>query len=277
MYIALILIFVFGAIIGSFLNVVALRHNTGKSVINGRSECATCSQTLKAHELIPIFSFLIQKGKCRTCKSKISWQYPTIEILTGLFFTGASVAIYQIFYSSGFMFDRIPEFFIANILTWLLVSFLVIILIYDGIHMIIPNEYLVPSLIISFLLPTFLYSLAYGEIVFIPNLIDGIITALPFMILYFLGKGKWLGFGDVKLGLIAGFLLGYSRGLIAVLFSFWIGAIIGIIYLIFYSKKYKGQTAIPFAPSIIFAIFIVFMTSVSWQYINSFFQMFFIK
>src|ERR1035437_11136792 len=82
---SLLLSFVFGTIIGSFLNVVSLRYNTGMGV-NGRSKCFTCGKTLTWKELIALFSFAVQKGACKKCKSKISWQYPLVEFLAGVFF-----------------------------------------------------------------------------------------------------------------------------------------------------------------------------------------------
>src|SRR3989339_930062 len=86
LYPELFIVFCFGAIIGSFLNVVTLRLGTGESVVSGGSKCFSCGKKLKWIELVPIFSFLIQKGRCRECKSKISLQYPAVEILTGLVF-----------------------------------------------------------------------------------------------------------------------------------------------------------------------------------------------
>ena len=80
------LIFVFGTIIGSFLNVVILRYGTGKSFAKGSSQCFSCGKKLSWYELVPILSFLFQKGKCKGCGSKISWQYPLIETITGVLF-----------------------------------------------------------------------------------------------------------------------------------------------------------------------------------------------
>ena len=83
-----ILFFIFGTIVGSFLNVLILRYNTGISAARGRSFCFSCGKNLNWLELVPVLSFLFQKGKCRGCKSKISWQYPLVECLTGLLFVG---------------------------------------------------------------------------------------------------------------------------------------------------------------------------------------------
>src|SRR5687767_1490780 len=83
------LLFLFGSIIGSFLNVVSLRFKEGqflfaRKVIGGRSHCPHCGTMLRPHELIPIISFLIQRGRCRTCHAPISFQYPFVELVSGL-------------------------------------------------------------------------------------------------------------------------------------------------------------------------------------------------
>ena len=121
---AYVLIFIFGTIIGSFLNVVILRYNTGNSVLKGRSRCFACGKTLKWYELVPVFSFLAQKGRCRKCKAKISRQYILVEIITG----GLFALIFYIQHS------------IFNILyLWAMAGLLIIISVYDLRHLIIPN------------------------------------------------------------------------------------------------------------------------------------------
>src|SRR3989344_4234135 len=95
--------FVFGAIIGSFLNVIILRYNTGLSQKNsigfsGRSHCFSCGKNIKWYDLVPVLSFLFLKGRCRHCKSKISIQYPLVEFITGILF----LATFLKFFSSGF-------------------------------------------------------------------------------------------------------------------------------------------------------------------------------
>src|ERR1700722_1829653 len=122
-------LFVLGAIIGSFLNVVILRFGTGKSFASGRSKCFSCSHTLFWHDLIPMMSFLLLGGKCRYCGSKISRQYVFVEFITALLFTLAG-------YLAG-----VPMTLIGSILfslSLVIISFYVVIAFYDMRHKIIP-------------------------------------------------------------------------------------------------------------------------------------------
>ena len=129
-----ILIFIFGAAIGSFLNVVILRLNTGKSIISGRSKCFSCAKKLRWYELLPIVSFVFLRGKCSACKTKISWQYPVVEILTGLIFL--QIFNFQPASPAG-GFSIINYFNIVYF--WIVFSLLIIIAVYDYRHQIIPN------------------------------------------------------------------------------------------------------------------------------------------
>src|SRR3989344_5630266 len=96
--------FVFGAIVGSSLNVMILRHNTGISFARKRSFCDSCGKTLSPIELIPILSFFIQRGRCRTCGSRLSWQYPIVEFATGVFFAGIFLKNFAIIPSSPLLY-----------------------------------------------------------------------------------------------------------------------------------------------------------------------------
>ena len=121
--------FIFGAIIGSFLNVVILRLQTGKGV-SGRSFCMSCGRTLNPIDLVPIFSFLFLRGRCRVCKTKISWQYPIVEFLTGLVF----------FLTFLKLSPNFPEFIgLALAYYFILFSLLMVIAVYDIRHTIIPD------------------------------------------------------------------------------------------------------------------------------------------
>src|SRR3989344_5482997 len=127
------LAFSFGAIIGSFLNVVALRYNTGKG-IGGRSFCFSCGKNLHWYELVPILSFAVQKGRCRNCRSKISLQYPSVEIFTGLVFLA-------LFFKFNHLLLISPAFFTLLFLFFgIIMSILIVISVYDMRHKIIPDK-----------------------------------------------------------------------------------------------------------------------------------------
>lgn len=121
------LVFILGLLVGSFLNVVIYRYNTGMSVVSGRSRCLTCAHTLRWFELIPVVSFVIQAGRCRECHSRLSWQYPAVELLTGLIF----LRVFQVVGGNAHNLELA--------FWWLVFSILIVITIYDLRHKIIPD------------------------------------------------------------------------------------------------------------------------------------------
>ena len=129
-----IFVFLLGTIIGSFLNVVIYRFNTGKTIVKGRSICMTCNRELRWYELIPLFSFLIQKGKCRRCAIKISHQYPLVEFLTGIIFVLIAHRFLSILYVSLGLYLFFLIFFVF------IFSLLIVISVYDLRHKIIPDK-----------------------------------------------------------------------------------------------------------------------------------------
>jgi len=229
-------LFILGTVVGSFLNVVGLRW--GKRGVGGRSACPSCSKPLSWFELVPILSFLFQGGRCRKCKHKISWQYPLIELWTGLIF----VTVSYIF---------IPVFCIY-----------VVILIYDLHHKIIPDPLVYLAIMLSVVSRWWL----------VGSLLDwlaGPILFVFFALIWLLSQGRAMGFGDAKLGLSVGLLLGAAQGFSAIVLAFWIGAL-GALILMFVSKlglsapadfikSAKGLTMkseVPFAPAIILGAWI---------------------
>ncbi|MBX4198985.1 prepilin peptidase [Candidatus Parcubacteria bacterium] len=216
--------FVFGAIIGSFLNVVGLRYRSGLT-LGGRSACASCARTLKWYELVPIWSYFALRGRCSTCKVRISWLYPGMEILTGLIF--ATV---------------LPGY-------WPAFAIYVVIFIYDLRHKIIPDSLVYASIG---------YALVVRLLFFHSSLADwlaGPVLFALFALGWLLSRGRALGFGDAKLALSIGLLLGASMGLSAIVLSFWIGTAITLpvmFFSMFFSqKKLTMKSEIPFAPFII--------------------------
>src|SRR5574343_775602 len=121
----LIFIFILGTIIGSFLNVVIYRLNSGRKIVNDSSMCMSCGHKLKWYELIPVVSYFIQGCKCRKCRSKISAQYPIVEILTGLIFVAVSVKFLPFLMLSFWLYVLYVSLYL------ILFSLLVVMFVYD--------------------------------------------------------------------------------------------------------------------------------------------------
>jgi leader peptidase (prepilin peptidase)/N-methyltransferase len=226
--------FAFGAAVGSFLNVVVLRMAKKESFLKGRSYCPVCQKSLTAKELIPIFSFAVQKGRCRGCKSKISWQYPILELVTGLSFVFAFCAL-----------GLRPRLAFAFVLFAVLIELSAL----DVKTGEIPYHC---SIIIAALgLISFIVSLSLSQNVKLSEHIIGLfIISAPFAVLSFLGA---MGGGDVQLMAAAGFLLGWSV-VPSALIGFITGAAAGIII-----KLTKKTGVISFGPYLSIGIAISYL------------------
>ena len=252
-------IFLLGLIIGSFLNVVIYRYNTGSTgwwrVLGGRSQCLSCGKTLSWRELFPVVSFLVQRGKCRGCGSKISWQYPLGELATGLLFLG----VWQLNFS--------PVLVPFYLIIW---SLLVVITVYDLRHQIIPD-----GLVFGFIGVSLATLLLKASLILVAN---GILAALLlagfFWLLWFISRGKWLGLGDAKLALGVGLLLGLKPGISAIALAFWIGAATGLL-LILWSKLLSGKQSVTMKSELPFAPFIIIGTALIFFFQLNAFALFF--
>lgn len=247
--------FVFGLIIGSFLNVVIYRINTKKS-LGGRSSCMSCQYKLHWYELIPIFSFLFLKGRCKNCQTKISVQYLLVEFVTGLIFS--------------FLFLKFQNIFLTSLLTFgfvylyyaIMFSLLIIIAVYDLRHKIIPDILSFVFILLAFVGIFFFRTFSIWE------LLSGVFIALPFYLLWLISRGTWMGLGDAKLALGLGYFLGFPLIFSAVVLSFWIGAIVGL-FIIILSKIFKGygnygmKSEIPFAPYLVLGTLLAFFFNFS--------------
>lgn len=246
------LFFCFGIIIGSFLNVVIYRLNTKRS-LGGRSACMSCRTQLRFYELVPLVSFLLLRGRCKTCKTKISKQYPLVEAVTGVVFALLFLKFQAVFNVAPIVFVGTFAFYAFNFLT------LLVIAVYDIKHKIIPDGLALAVGIASFV-GLFLFN-RYGFNPHMPTVwefLAGPIVALPFALLFFMSRGAWMGFGDVKLSIGLGWLLGISRGFDGVVLACWIGAIIGV-SLMFGRTKYHLKSELPFAPFLVLGAFLVFV------------------
>jgi leader peptidase (prepilin peptidase)/N-methyltransferase len=258
-------IFLLGAIVGSFLNVVALRWGTKMSSVSGRSVCFHCNKTLKWFEVVPIMSFIFLRGKCRSCKTRLSARYLVVEILTGLVFVGAFIRQYDLWPIYGVMTNGLTYSILFFFYYVVIFSILIIIVLYDIRHKIIPDE-LVYTFISLSVAKLFLFIYLTGfpiSISNIFNLISPLALSLPFAALWYFSNGRWIGFGDVKLLFGIGALLGFVCGLSAVVLAFWLGTLwvfINWFYGVFFKHNNLGwHSELPMAPFLVLAVFLVFI------------------
>ena len=250
-------VFLFGLVIGSFLNCVIYRIENNQSFLKGRSYCPKCKHTLSWQDIIPVFSFLFFKGKCNYCHKKISIQYPLVEIATGLAFLLIFNFLYQ---------DNILPSWINLAFLFYVACILIIIFVYDLKHYIIPDKVLFPAIAI-----VFLYQLIFSfRLLDFNPLWSGLAACAFFLFVFLVSGGRWMGFGDVKLAFFMGLFLGYPNILVALFLAFFLGAIIGVGLIIFGNKNLKSE--VPFGPFLITGTFLALLWGkeiISW-YTNLF-------
>ena len=242
----IIVFFVFGTIFGSFFNVLGYRLPKEESIMFPGSHCPKCNYNLKALDLIPIVSYMFLKGRCRSCKTKISWFYPLFEFITGVIFAFS-------YYTFGFSLELISVLIFA--------SSMIVIFISDYQTMIIPDEIIIFASVM-------LLSITFvdqGLISFLTSLYNGII-AFGFMFALklfgdFVFKKESMGGGDIKLLFVFGIFFGWEMAIFSIFLGSLIGLPISIIFL-----KIKKENIIPFGPFLTMAALIImfFKIDVSW-------------
>jgi prepilin signal peptidase PulO-like enzyme (type II secretory pathway) len=252
----ILLLFILGLFIGSFLGVLVDRLPNNEGFIKGHSRCEFCKKELKVIDLIPVLSFISTGGKCRYCHVSLSYSYPIIELSTGILF--ALVYISQIFNFQFSIFNEFlninslilnPQSLITLIYNLLIVSGFIVIFFMDLKYGVILNKILLPLLII---IMTYLFIINPQSLII--NLACGF-SAFLFFLLIALGfkfiRGKdGMGGGDIKLVFVLGLFLGFPNIILALYLAFLTAAVVGII-LILWKKKNLKNTSLPFGPFLI--------------------------
>ncbi|MEK7536245.1 MAG: prepilin peptidase [Patescibacteria group bacterium] len=229
MYVYLSSVFLLGLIIGSFISAITYRIPKKIDFIKGRSFCDSCKKKLAWYDNIPLFSFLLYKGKSRCCEKKISIRYPLIELVSVI---GAVVA----------------WLFFGNLAFVILFFLTLCIFIIDLEHQIIPDE----LTWIILLLGLIANSQSPMTVLF-----SAFFLSLLLLFLHLITKGRGMGLGDVKLAVALGLWLGLEKGLIWLILSFIIGGIVASILLLL--KKAKLKTKIAFGPFLIIAFWLILL------------------
>jgi leader peptidase (prepilin peptidase)/N-methyltransferase len=203
----------------------------------------SCSKTLHWHELIPVFSDILQRGKCRGCRAKFSWQYPAVEIVTGIVF----VLIFRQLIVSDLSF---ASTLYAISYKLIIASILIVITVYDLRHKIIPDGFVYAFDLLALI--TVFLNHSYEQFVV------GIILFLFLGSFWLFSGGRWMGLGDAKLALGIGWFLPFPQNITSIIVAFWIGAVVGILLLMAKRKRFTLKTEIPFAPFLVLGFFLTY-------------------
>lgn len=228
---AYLFIFVFGAAIGSFLNVCIFRLPEHHSLVKPPSQCPYCHHPVRFYDNIPLISYLILKGKCRDCDQKISWRYPLVEFITGVL----ALLLFGKFYLT-------LKFLVFFIFT----AVLIVITFIDLDHQIIPDVLTLPGIPVFFLLAVFVVKeISWVEAVVGLIIGGGVLLAIAFAY-ELITKREGMGGGDIKLLAMIGGFLGWKSLIFVLLFSSLLGAVVGVFAMVI--KKQDMKYAIPFGP-----------------------------
>ncbi|MCX6766543.1 MAG: prepilin peptidase [Candidatus Moranbacteria bacterium] len=270
----MILIFlVFGLIIGSFLGAANYRLKTAEDIVWKRSHCPMCKHTIRWYDNIPLLSFIVLFGRCRDCKKYISWEYPLIELMTGVLFAGVALKFFWAPFlgASGIVSGSVGTAAVID-MSFLLfaVCYLVIIFWHDYDYMLISDAVVFPAIIVTFFYQVWKYvqsplSIADFHSPLTSALFAAFAAALFFFFLIWISKGKWIGGGDVKLGFLAGLIVGWPKILFVLFLTYLIGSVVSLGLIALKKKTWKSQ--IPFGPFMVAAILIVLFFSDQIQFL----------
>ena len=251
-----LLIAILGLTIGSFLSVVIYRlKSKTKGILLGKSICPHCKKELKWRHLVPVFSWLFLRGRCAYCQKPISAHYLATELLTAITFLA-------IFLNWNFL-ETVPSIVDPNFLNYgiswpifeififylIEASFLIVIFFYDLLHKEIPDILSLPAIVLAIAGGLFL-----NLVQPLAMLIGGLSIGLFFALQFILSRGAWIGGGDIRLGILMGILLGWEKGVLALIIAYVVGAIFSLILIA--QKKATRKTVIPFGPFLIAGTFI---------------------
>lgn len=230
---------VFGLVAGSFLNALVWRVRMGKRIRAGRSVCTSCRKQICWYDNIPVLSFLLLRGKCRECQTSISWQYPIVELSTAVLFFFAFHA------ETGGQALWNPRLLYVLVIVFLFVF----IFVFDARY----KEILTGSTIY----PAgglFLYAVFFSLHEWHSMLIGAAVTAGFFFLQYLVSRGKWIGGGDVRYGVLMGVLLGWPHVIVGLFLAYVIGAAVSLLQIACGKKRFASET--PFGTYLVIGTFI---------------------
>lgn len=239
-----------GLIVGSFTNALVWRVKTGKSLW-GRSQCPRCGHKLSAKDLVPLFSFLLLRGRCRYCGRPISWHYPFIEFSAMILFALVYVKFAPLNLADNISIVALNDyqFALTVVSQWIFIALLLAIFSYDFHYGSIPDAFTITGILFAFL----------AQFLLGRDLWDFIIAVFIgggfFMFQYVISRGRWIGGGDVNLGALMGVILGWPNIIPALFLAYFIGSIVSLGLITLKNKTWRSE--VPFGPFLVIATIIV--------------------
>lgn len=234
--------FILGSILASFTAVIAERLHTGQSWVHDRSKCNSCARVLSSLDLVPVLSWLLMQGRCRTCHARVPMTYAVGEFLLGSVFLLA-------FLKLGLVLALLPLLLAFTVLAF--------VVMYDLRHTVVPQ--VASALLILSCLLYALASMGAGAQLGLALMVAGSVSAF-FFLLHVVSRGRAMGLGDAPVALALALLVGSSLALPGLLFSFWIGALVGIVILATTPKGHRMGIEVPFVPFLAAGYLLAFFT-----------------
>jgi leader peptidase (prepilin peptidase) / N-methyltransferase len=254
-------LFSLGTMIGSFLNVIIYRSVIGESWVRGRSKCESCRKQLKWFDNIPLLSYMMIRGKCRYCQVSLSLSHPVIEFMTGVLFVW--------WFWAGFVFFRLTQhpFTVIQPAFWLIVGLCLVVIFFADIrYMIIPDEAVILLTILTLLYRVGLTLFGVMQpIDFLKTILGCVLVWSFFFAIWWLTRGRGMGFGDVKFTVPFALLLGWPNVFLGTFLAFCFGALVGV-GLMLLGKKTIRQ-AVPFGPFLVVSTLVTLVYGAQiWQW-----------
>lgn len=256
MVISSLFVFLLGLVFGSFVTALTYRIVHGRSIAKGRSFCPKCKKQIAAYDNIPLISYLLLKGKCRSCGKKISIRYPLIELSTGITF----VIVWLFYFNCG-----VGNAFVGSICWWkaslgiyaLLMSLFVSIMLV-AIFVIDLEEKIIPDNLVFVSSTILILLLLFGAHEYLLEfLLSGLLAGVFILFLHLITKGKGMGLGDVKLAFMGGILIGWQLSILWLFLAFLTGACVGIILILLGRAKFGKH--IPFGPFMVVTLLVSYI------------------
>ena len=234
-----------GLLVGAVMNAKILRSEESMSFTTNR-RCGVCAIPTSSVEMLPIAGYMAMRGRCRSCKAVVPWQYPATELAVGILF--------GLFAARALLHVELPGFVLPNevlvlfVRDALMTCALALVFMFDYRASVIPDRVTIPAIIVALIFNLWL-GMDVGMM-----LLGGLIIGGFFAIQYLLSSGKWVGGGDIRMGLLMGFLLGPILGIVGLFLSYVFGAIIGIGLIL--TKRRTIDSHVPFGTFLALATFV---------------------